>query len=507
MFLANMSHEIRTPINAIVGMTSIGRTSDTHERKDYCFSKIDNASKHLLGVVNDILDMSKIEADSIELFAIDFNFEKMLQQTVNVVNFRADEKHQKLTVSIDKDIPRILYADDQRLAQVVTNLLSNAIKFTPDGGHIDLSTQLMGEEGDFVTIKIEVSDTGIGISKEQEAKLFRPFQQAESSTTRKFGGTGLGLTISKSIVEMMGGEIWIESEPSKGTTFAFTVKVKRGEDTSLDMLNLGINWSNVRILAVDDDSDILLYFKETITGFGATCDIASSAKEALKLIKQNGAYNIYFVDLRMPDVDGLSLTKEIKGHEGKSDNSVVIMISSADLSSIEKEAKSAGVNKFLFKPLFPSAISDVIGDCIGIVNEKVEEEQLDIEGIFKGRSILFAEDIDINREIVISLLEPTQVDVDCAENGVETVKMFNEDPEKYDLIFMDIQMPEMDGYEATRQIRSLNLPKAQTIPIIAMTANVFKEDIKTCLAAGMNGHLGKPLDMNGIISILKKYLI
>ncbi len=506
MFLANMSHEIRTPINAIVGMTAIGRVAGTTERKDYCFAKIDDASRHLLGVINDILDISKIEAKRIELSPDDFNFEKMLQQVVNVVNYRAEEKNQKLTVYIDKRIPNILYADDKRLAQTITNLLSNAVKFTPDNGEISLKTRLLSEKDGVYSIQIQVSDNGIGISKEQQAKLFQSFSQAESTTSRKYGGTGLGLSIAKSIVELMGGKITVESELGKGATFTFAVSAKRGDDTKYGFADYGINWGNIRILTVDDDRDILEYFHEIVNGLGAKCEVAADAGEALHMVDENGAYNIYFVDLKMPGVDGIALTKEIRAREEENGNSIVIMISSADLSAVEDEARKAGVDRFLLKPLFPSAIVDVINECIGIANEKEKEQKPDITNIFAGRQVLFAEDMAINREIVITLLEPTGVRIDCAENGMEAVQMIIREPDKYDLVFMDVQMPEVDGYEATRQIRSLDIPRAKDIPIVAMTANVFKEDVERCLAAGMNGHLGKPLDMDDLIRVMMQYL-
>ncbi len=505
-FLANMSHEIRTPINAIVGMTAIGRTAGVAERKDYCFAKIDDASRHLLGVINDILDMSKIEANKIELSPTDFSFEKTLQQVVNVINFRLDEKQQKLSVYIDNDIPKVLYADDQRIAQVITNLLSNAAKFTPDRGSIELKTRLVSELEDEVIVEVEVIDDGIGISEEQQSLLFQSFQQAESSTTRKYGGTGLGLSISKNIAEMMGGRIRVRSEMGKGSAFAFTFKAKRGDDKKYGLAYENVNWGNIRILTVDDDNDILEYFHEIVQGFGASCEVAADAREALRLVNEKGSYNIYFVDLKMPGIDGIALTREIRAREKEPRHSIVIMISSADLSAVEDEARKAGVDRFLLKPIFPSAIADVISECIGIVNEKMDESPLDMSGIFKGSRILFAEDMEINREIVLALLEPTLLEIDCAENGMEAVNKFIQAPGKYDMIIMDVQMPEMDGYEATRHIRALGMPGSKEIPIIAMTANVFKEDVERCLAAGMNGHLGKPLDMNEMLRILRKYL-
>ncbi len=507
IFLANMSHEIRTPINAIVGMTAIGKASGNSDRKDYCFEKIDDASRHLLGVINDILDISKIEANKIELSSREFNFEKMLQDVVNVINYRVDEKSQKLTVYIDKAIPKNLIADDQRYAQVVTNLLSNAVKFTPDKGHIGLHATFIGEEKGDCIIKIEVSDTGIGIYPEHRSRLFTSFQQAESSTSRRFGGTGLGLVISKSIVELMGGEIWYDSVPGEGSVFSFTVKARRGEEAQTGLGYQFMNWGNIRIMAVDDEPDVLEYFTEILSGSGANCDVAISAKEAMSLIERKGAYNIYFIDLKMPEVDGIELTRQIRDQEKTPGSSIVIMISSADLSPIEQEAKRAGVNKFLLKPLFPSSINDVIRECIGMVNDRFEEDVIpDVNGIFQDRWILLAEDMEINREIVQSLLEETEVNIDCATNGMEAVRMFMKSPDKYDMIFMDIQMPEMDGLEAARQIRALNIPEAKTIPIVAMTANVFKEDIESSIAAGMDGHLGKPTEFRDILEVTCRYL-
>ena len=503
-FLSNMSHEIRTPINAIIGMTSIGKSSVNLERKDYCFSRIDGASNHLLGVINDILDMSKIEANKLVLSTVEFSFEDMLRRVINVVNFRVDEKHQHFIVNIDNTIPKTLIGDDQRLAQVIANLISNAVKFTPEYGSVSLNTYLLESEADLCTIQIEVADTGIGISPEQQALLFSSFQQAESSTTRKFGGTGLGLVISKSIVEMMGGNIWIKSELGKGSTFAFTVQINQGKDKSTNTLT-NMDWSNLRLLAVDDDPDILTFFRNISRGFGTHCDTANSGKEALALVDSNPRYDFYFIDWIMPDISGIELVRELKAKDAT--NSVVVtMISSADWSIVEEEATNAGVDKFLSKPLFPSSIADILSGSVGNKQLVTTDEQKDSAVNFAGRFILLAEDVEINREIVLSLLEPTLLQIDCAENGAEALRMFSEAPQKYDLIFMDVQMPEMDGYEATNRIRTHNAPQSKDIPIVAMTANVFQEDINRCLEAGMNAHIGKPLDFNEVMVILKKYL-
>ena len=395
-FLSNMSHEMRTPMNAIIGMTQIGMSAPNIEKKDYAFEKIEGASNHLLGVINDVLDMSKIEAGKFDLFNMDFNFEKMLQKAIIVSGFRIEEKKLHFTQYLDSEIPNILYGDEQRITQVVTNLLTNAVKFTPEEGSIWLKAHFEGEENGVCTIKVEVKDTGIGIAAEQHHRLFKSFMQAESSTSRKYGGSGLGLAICRRIVELMEGNIWVESELGKGSAFIFTVKLRRS--------------------------------------FGSV----SKENETL----QTGA----------------------------------------EIGCMQK---------------------------------------------YKGYRLLLAEDIEINREIVISLLEPFEIEIDCAVNGTEVIKMYTTEPNRYDMIFMDMQMPQMDGLEATHKIRefekewnkkikdneSTSFAEGETrrylrkqIPIVAMTANVFKEDVEKCIDAGMNAHIGKPLDLNEVMDILKRFL-
>jgi len=374
-FLAMMSHEMRTPLNAIIGMTNIAQSANNVERKDYALDKIEDASNHLLGVINNILDMSKIESDKLELNPVIFDFEELLEKVTNIINFRIAEKNQNLFIHIDDRIPRVLVCDDQRLAQIVTNLLSNAVKFTPERGEINMNAKLVNEFDGMYTIQFGVEDTGIGISEEQQARIFIPFEQAENSTTRKYGGTGLGLPITKRIVELMGGEISISSSIGEGSTFTFTILAKKP----------------------DQESEIVF----------RNGDPSKNAEKG-------------------PD--------------------------------------------------------------------------------YTGYRALLVEDVEINREIVIALLEPTHLEIECAENGAEALKMFCEAPDKYNIIFMDLQMPEMDGYEATRLIRALAVDRADTIPIIAMTANVFKEDIENCLEAGMNDHIGKPLDLAVVLDILRSYL-
>ena len=504
-FLANMSHEIRTPMNAIIGMTTIGKQAIDLERKNYAFEKIESASTHLLGVINDILDMSKIEAGKFELSLAEFSFEKMLQKIVNVLNFRIEAKRQLFTVHIGGTIPDMLVGDDQRLSQVIANLLSNAIKFTPEGGSIRLDAQCEEEDGAHVILRIEVSDTGIGISSKQQDQLFQAFQQAESDTTRKFGGTGLGLAISKRIIELMGGKIWVESEPHQGSTFIFTVRLGCGSVFSSKDTAPALHWARIRVLVVDGMPEFLEYFEAMARQIGFGCDIALSGQEALDRIGQNGAYDLYFIDWKMQNMDGAELARRIKADQSAS--LVVAMISATEWNVQKNEGKSSEADTFLAKPLFPSVVADCISKCLGLERATAAEKSKPAEReSFAGRHVLLVEDMEINREVLLSLFEPADLIIDCAENGAEAVHMFSANPDRYDIIFMDVQMPEMDGYEATRRIRAIDTPQARQIPIVALTANVFQEDIDKCLAAGMNDHVGKPISFEGVLEKLHKYL-
>ena len=505
-FLSNMSHEMRTPMNAIIGMMTIGKAAKTVEKKDYAFDKIEEASTHLLGVINDILDMSKIEADKFELSEVNFNFEKLLQKAVNVLSFRIDERLQILTTTIDPAIPTMLFGDDQRLTQVVSNLLSNALKFTPIGGAIQLDAQLLAREDGNCTIQVDVTDNGIGITPEHQEKLFTSFEQAESSTTRKYGGTGLGLSICKRIINFMGGTINVQSKVGEGSTFSFTVTLKVSDDQSEANNGLlkGVTLEHIRALVVDDEKETLEYFSLICEQMNVSCDVANSGAEAIQAIDQNGHYNVYFVDWRMPGMDGIELARRIK--ESNSGNSVIIMVSGTAWNDIESDARAAGVDMYLPKPLYISDVENCLLSCADKHGALESSEQSKPTAAFSGKHVLLAEDVDINREIVITLLEDTGLIFDSAENGIVAVEMFAADPDKYDLIFMDVQMPELDGLDATRQIRAIDHPNAKSVPIIAMTANVFREDIETCLEAGMNSHVGKPLDIDEVVSKLHTYL-
>ncbi|MDR0322229.1 MAG: response regulator [Treponema sp.] len=500
-FVANMSHEMRTPMNAIIGMTAIGKGADGTERKNYALHKIEDAAVHLLGVINDILDISKIEANKLELSPVEFSLEKMLQKLINIINFRMEEKHQKFTVNVDRNIPRFVVGDDHHLSQVIMNLLSNAVKFSPEQGEIGLDVTLVNEKDGICEIRIAVSDNGIGIEPEQQAKLFGAFQQADSGISRKFGGTGLGLAISKHIVELMGGKIWIESEPGKGSRFIFTMKVEHGKKNAVSMLSPGINRENMRVLVVDDEPETCAYFKDFFAQISVNCTIAVNGFDACRVIEETGSFDMYFIDWRMPGMDGIELTRKIKSYDNDRP-SAVVMVSSADWDVLKETAIDAGVSKYLLKPLFSSAIFDCINECLGLDGGD-KDQKIEKAGRFAGKKLLVAEDVEINREILLALLEDTGVSIDCAQNGEEAVEMITSSPDKYDAVLMDVQMPKMDGLAASRLIRAKGLVK---LPIIAMTAHVFKSDIEECLAAGMDDHIGKPIDIDDVIEKLHKRL-
>ncbi|MCL2740969.1 MAG: response regulator [Oscillospiraceae bacterium] len=504
-FLANMSHEIRTPINAVIGMAKIGKASPDMERKDYCFKKVENASNHLLYVINDILDMSKIEADKFDLSNAEFEFDRLMRRVVDIVGFRANERGQRLCVRSVGKIPRFLVGDDHRLAQVMTNLLSNATKFTPEGGVITIETRMLGEEDGLCRLQVNVIDNGIGMDEEQKGRIFKSFEQAEQSTTRKFGGTGLGLSISKRIVELMGGEIWVDSKPGEGSTFSFTVSMQKGQKGVQIFRAAKSPAKTFRLLAVDDEPEVRRFFAETSEELGIGCDVASSGEEALDILRGGGygTYDFYFFDWKLPGINGIELARRV--HAESEEPPVTAVFSAIDWDVMKDEAKGMGIVKFLPKPLLRIDIEEFINSALEAGLED-DAEAGELADDYSGYKVLLAEDIEINREIVLALLEPTNIEVVCAENGSQALSLFEASPAEFDVILMDVQMPVMDGYEATKQIRSLGVPEATSVPIIAMTANVFRDDVESCLQAGMDDHIGKPIDFNDVMARMRKYL-
>ena len=503
-FLANMSHEMRTPMNAIIGMTNIAKASDNPERKNECIGKIEDASIHLLGVINDVLDMAKIEANKFDLSMDEFNFEKTIRNVSGFISYSVSQKEQEFTVFIDDRIPQTLIGDRQRLSQAITNLLSNAVKFTPVRGTIALRAYKTDEADGFCTIKIEVEDSGTGISQEQQKRLFTPFEQVDSDASRRFGGTGLGLVISRKIINMMGGEISVKSALGEGSLFSFTARLQIGAADYQQKTSSSAVWDDLQVMVADNSPDVNRLFERVSKTYRFACDIAHSGKETSALLKNSDKkYHIFFIDFRLPDMSGLELTRQIRQNNS---DAKIILLSSAEWSNIEEEAKQAGVNGHISKPLFPSMIVDSINNILGGKDAGGKAQEPSIrENCFAGRRILLAEDIEVNREIVITLMEPTGIIFDCAENGKEAFEMFIDAPDIYDAILMDIQMPQVNGYEAARMIRELGTAQAKNIPIIAMTANVFQEDIDKCLACGMNDHIAKPIDIDEVADKLSKY--
>ena len=509
-FLSRMSHEMRTPMNAIIGMAKIADDTDDVSRLKYCLSTIETSSKHLLGIINDVLDMSKIEAGKFELEPVPMNLEKMLMTICNIIVDSMESKSQRFNVVLGKNLDLNYIADDLRLTQVITNLLSNAVKFTPDNGKITLSVEKVGQEENQNILRFSVTDTGIGMTEEQASRLFNAFEQADGSISRRYGGTGLGLAISKNIVEKMGGRIWAQSSPGEGSAFFFEVRLDRATHQDTIVFD-GLRPGDLRLLIIEGDEDIRNRFTSIIESFGMHTEAAADADEALRLTdyayQTQRAYDIIFLDYDLPGVNSLDLVKELNGRIDK--NTVIIITTFLEWRRIEEDALRNNITHYVTKPLFPSSVLDsiigTVGTTLKTLDIRTDTEKRGESRDFSGVHILLAEDVEINREIFIALLEDTKVSIDCAENGQIAVTKFIENYELYDLIIMDVQMPEMDGYQATRTIRALDIPKAKVIPIVAMTANVFREDIDRCLESGMNDHLAKPIDDKIVIEKIAKY--
>jgi PAS domain S-box-containing protein len=505
-FLSHMSHELRTPMNAIIGMTTLAQKADDIQRIHYCLKQIENSSRQLLGIINDVLDMSKIEANKLEISSEEFKFEDMIQHVVNVVQVKMDEKGQEFYVDVENIFTHSVISDELRLSQVLINLLTNASKFTPDGGKISLSVHRTPVDEDSAKLHIAVSDTGIGVTDEQKARLFHSFEQAESSTTRKYGGTGLGLSISKSIVNLMGGDIRVEDNPGGGSRFVFDIIIKWGKVLRADKLPKNLR-RNLHILVVDDDADTLDYFASILDEFSLKCDTASCGEDAIAMVKQsvesNRPYDMTFIDWKMPGMDGGQTAYEI--NRIVNDKSIIVMISASSQSEVSSVLSPMGFNNFLSKPVLPSALYNTIANLVGYTGQTNEIDEEETESYdWNDKKLLLVEDVEVNREVIIGILEDTGLTIDCAENGVRAVEMFGKN--YYDIVFMDIQMPIMNGLDATRSIRSLGKPEAATCPIIAMTANAFKEDVRECIDAGMNNHIAKPIDVKRLFDMLTEYL-
>lgn len=509
-FLANMSHEIRTPMNAIIGMAHLAlRTDLTPKQRDYLI-KINNSSKALLGIINEILDFSKIEAGKLNIESVEFNLEDVLDNIVNLITQKAQEKKLEFLVRTPPDMPTDLIGDPLRLGQVLLNLANNAIKFTADG-EVIISLEVIEKKPDRATLQFSVQDTGIGMTPEQKSRLFQAFAQADTSTTRRYGGTGLGLTISKKLVNMMGGKIWVESEHGKGSSFIFTAKFGRASKKEKKALLPTPDLRGKRVLVVDDNTTSREILEDMLSLMTFEVIQAASGEEALNKLEEASKGNpieLVIMDWRMPGMGGIKTSGLIKNHRNLSKIPRIIMITAFGREEVMNKAMIANLDGFLIKPVSQSILFDAVMQAFGKeihrhhrVKSREEEELEGLAGI-QGARVLLVEDNEINQQVAREILESAGLVITLANNGQEAVEKVEEDV--FDAVLMDIQMPVMDGYEATRRIRSNT--RFKDLPIIAMTAHAMVGDLEKSIEAGMNDHVTKPIDPPMLFGSLVKWI-
>ena len=504
-FLANMSHDIRTPMNAIVGYsTLLIKDADDKNKVIEIGKKITYSSQHLLSLINDVLDMSKIESGRTSLNSDKVDVSEVINNISEIVQVQTKSKKQSFEIKTKGNIPPYIYADKLRLTQILLNLLSNAVKYTEKNGTISLGVEGYGNNGQTCHLRFIVSDNGQGMSSEFVEKIFEPFSRETNSMTNKIQGTGLGMSITKSIIDLMGGTIDIQSELGKGSVFTvdliFSVPLDENDD------NFFANHEITRVLVGDDEIDVTENIQSILSDAGLECDAAigglESVDKATRAYEDNNSYDVIILDWKMPDMDGVECVRRIRKEIGK--DVPIFVLSSYDVSEIEDEAKKAGVDLFLPKPFFLSNFQRVLDTYYQ--NKANTEEEENNSDDFSGVKILVAEDNEINAEIITELLDSIGIKCVIAEDGLEALRVFTEEsPDEFDMIFMDIQMPIMDGYESARRIRASNNTRAKSIPIIAMTANAFEDDVKASMASGMNAHISKPIDFERLKSIIKSF--
>ncbi len=507
LFLSNMSHDIRTPMNAIVGMTAIATAHiNDKEQVQNCLRKIALSGKHLLGLINDVLDMSKIESGKMTLTSEQISLREVIEGIVSIVQTQVKAKNQNFNVHIDNISAEDVYCDSVRLNQVLLNILSNAVKYTQDSGTIQLSLYQEDAPPDkgtaYVRTHVIVKDNGMGMEKDFLNHIYDSYTRADSKRVQKAEGAGLGMAITKYIVDAMEGTIDIKSELNKGTEIHLILDFERADIQDIDMILPA--W---KMLVVDDDETLCRTAVEALKSIGIQSDWTLSGEKAVEMVTKHHQahddYQIILLDWKLPGMDGLAVAKQIR--KIVSTDMPIILISAYDWSELESEAKEAGINGFISKPLFKSTLFYGLKKYMNI--EELQGTSSD-ENDLAGRHILVAEDNELNWEIINELLTDIGMELDWTENGQLCVEKYEKsDPEYYDAILMAVRMPIMDGYEATRSIRALNRPDAKSIPIIAMTADAFSEDIKRCLDNGMNAHTAKPINLDEVLSILKKYIL
>lgn len=506
-FLSNMSHDIRTPMNAIVGMTAIATAHiDDKKQVQNCLRKIALSGKHLLGLINDVLDMSKIESGKMTLTTELISLQEVVEGVVSIAQTQIKAKGQNFNVHIDKIIAEDVYCDSVRLNQVLLNLLSNAIKYTQEGGTIELSMYQEDtsdeKSSSLVRTHVFVKDNGIGMTKEFLEHIFDSYSRADSKRVQKTQGTGLGMTITKYIVDAMGGKLTVESAPEQGTEFHLILDLEKATDQEANMYLPP--W---KMLVVDDDETLCRTAVDSLESIGIQADWTLSGEKAIEMVTRHhqmqDKYQIVLLDWKLPDMDGITVARRLR--RIISEEMPLILISAYDWSEFEAEARDAGINGFISKPLFKSTLYHELKKYMG-VDDAMNKIDRDVELL--GRHVLVAEDNDLNWEILKELLTDVGMELEWAENGKICLEKFQaSEPGQYDVILMDIRMPIMNGYETTRAIRALERSDAQSIPIIAMTADAFSEDIQHCLECGMNAHTAKPINLDEVISLLKKHIL
>ncbi|MBR3009047.1 MAG: response regulator [Stomatobaculum sp.] len=506
-FLNNMSHDIRTPMNAIVGFTALASSHiDNKEQvRDY-LDKISVSSQHLLSLINDVLDMSRIESGKMTLDESEIHLPDLIHDLRTIIHANITSKQLELFIDTQDVVNEDIITDRLRLNQVFLNILSNAIKFTPNGGSISFYViEKPSPIPEHAVFEFRIRDTGIGMSREFQKTIFEAFTREKTSTVSGIQGTGLGMAITKSIVDMMGGTISVNSEEGKGTEFIVTIPCRLNENSVRnDMIP---ELQGLRVLVADDDTDTCLSVCSMLRTIGMRPDWTSSGKEAVIRVKeamrQTEAFSAYIIDWQMPDMNGVEVVRRIRSLIG--DHAPVIILTAYDWTDIEPEAKEAGVTAFCSKPIFLSELKRALSEpfLAGSADQKPEEETVD----FTGKKVLLAEDNEMNQMIAQAILTESGLEVEIANNGEEAVRMMQEKPAgTYNIILMDIQMPLMDGYEAARMIRAMEDQAKANIPIVAVTANAFEEDRKLALEAGMNGHLAKPYDIPKMMETLRQLL-